>query len=206
MNRRTFFFAGALLAAGALAAPMAAATPEIGTPAPAFAGTDSSGERISLEAYRGRTVVLEWTNHQCPYVAKHYGAKNMQALQADAARDGVVWLQVISSAPGLEGHLSGPDAAAMNSKRSASPARVIIDADGAIGRKYAARHTPTMAVIDGDGALAYYGAIDSDSDWHPDSIKGAKNHVRAALADLKAGRPVATAKTRAYGCSVKYAD
>tara|TARA_R110000868_G_scaffold2930_6_gene19974 strand:+ start:25048 stop:25668 length:621 start_codon:yes stop_codon:yes gene_type:complete len=185
--------------------PLAAfATPDIGKPAPSFTGTDSRGKTIALDDLRGKTVVLEWTNHDCPYVRKHYSAGNMQTLQREAAKDGVVWLQVISSAPGLEGHLSGDAAEALNNDRKAVPAGIVLDPKGEIGRRYAARHTPTMAVIDPRGTLAYYGAIDDNSNWHPDSIRGAKNHVRAALADLKAGRAVSVAKTRAYGCSVKY--
>jgi peroxiredoxin len=180
------------------------ATPDVGKPAPAFSGTDSRGKTITLGDFRGKTVVLEWTNHDCPYVRKHYSADNMQTLQRDAAKDGIVWLQVISSAPGLEGHVAGDEAEALNAKRKAAPSGVVLDPKGTIGRQYAARHTPTMVVIDPKGTLAYYGAIDDDSNWHPDSIKGAKNHVRAALADLKAGRAVSVAKTRAYGCSVKY--
>jgi peroxiredoxin len=185
--------------------PMAAsATPDIGKPAPAFSGSDSRGKAISLGDFRGKTVVLEWTNHDCPYVRKHYSVDNMQKLQRSAAKDGIVWLQVISSAPGLEGHVAGDQAEALNTTRKAAPSGIVLDPKGTIGRQYAARHTPTMVVIDPKGTLAYYGAIDDDSNWHPDSIKGAKNHVRAALADLKAGRAVSVAKTRAYGCSVKY--
>lgn len=182
----------------------ASATPETGKPAPAFSGTDSRGKPVSLADFKGRTVVLEWTNHDCPYVRKHYSVGNMQAIQRDAAKDGVVWLQVISSAPGLEGHVDGKQAEALNTQRKASPSGIVLDPEGKIGRQFAARHTPTMAVIDGKGQLAYYGAIDDNSNWHPDSVKGATNHVRTALADLKAGRAVKVAKTRAYGCSIKY--
>lgn len=207
MKRRSFF---TLLTAGAAAGLLlgqpgtAAATPEIAKPAPAFTATDSTGKTLSLADLKGKTVVLEWTNHDCPYVRKHYSSGNMQTLQRDAAKDGVVWLQVISSAPGLEGHVSGPEADKLNVSRKAAPAGTLLDPKGIIGRQYAARHTPTMAVIDAKGMLTYYGAIDSDSNWHPDSIKGARNHVRAALADMKAGRSVQVSKTRAYGCSVKY--
>lgn len=210
MNRRTWISLG--LAAGILALLSAVswgaahAAPEAGKPAPAFTGTDSAGNQVSLSDFRGKTVVLEWTNHQCPYVVKHYRTDNMQALQKEAVADGVVWMQVISSAPGLEGHVSGKEAEGLNAKRGAGPIRVVLDENGKIGRLYAARHTPTMAVIDAGGTLAYYGAIDSDSNWHPDSVAGATNYVKAALADMKAGRAVAVSQTRAYGCSVKYAD
>ncbi len=184
----------------------AGAAPETGKAAPAFTGTDSRGKPVSLAGFRGRTVVLEWTNHLCPYVAKHYRSDNMQALQKDAVSAGAVWLQVISSAPGLEGHVGGSEAEALNARRGAVPTGVVLDEAGRIGRLYSARHTPTMAIVDPAGTLVYYGAIDSDSDWHPESVKGATNYVRAALADLKAGRAVAITRTRAYGCSVKYAD
>ncbi|MGB0631706.1 MAG: redoxin domain-containing protein [Alphaproteobacteria bacterium] len=205
MKRRSFFTLAIAGAAMLLAQPgTASATPDVAKPAPAFTGTDSSGKTVSLADLRGKTVVLEWTNHDCPYVRKHYTSGNMQTLQRDAAKDGIVWLQVISSAPGLEGHVSGPEAEKLNAARKASPTGTLLDPAGTIGRQYAARHTPTMAVIDAKGTLAYYGAIDSNSNWHPDSIEGARNHVRAALADLKAGRAVEIAKTRAYGCSVKY--
>ena len=180
------------------------ATPDTGKPAPAFTGTDSRGKPVSLADFKGKTVVLEWTNHDCPYVRKHYSAGNMQAIQRDATKDGIVRLQIISSAPGLEGHVDGKQAEALNAQRKASPSGIVLDPAGKIGRQFAARHSPTMAVIDAKGQLAYYGAIDDNSNWHPDSIKGATNHVRTALADLKAGRDVSVAKTRAYGCSIKY--
>ena len=198
------------LAAGAalmIALPQSAsATPETGKTAPAFSGTDSRGKPVALADFKGKTVVLEWTNHDCPYVRKHYSGGNMQAIQRDAAKDGIVWLQVISSAPGREGHVDGREAEALNAERNAAPGGVLLDPDGKIGRQYAARHTPTMAIIVGTGQLAYYGAIDDNSNWHPDSIRGARKHVRMALADLKAGRAVSVAKTRAYGCSIKYTN
>jgi hypothetical protein len=196
------------LAAGAalmIALPQSvSATPDTGKPAPAFSATDSRGQTVTLADFKGKTVVLEWTNHDCPYVRKHYSGGNMQAIQRDAAQDGVIWLQVISSAPGLEGHVDGKQAEALNAQRSAAPGGILLDPDGKIGRQFAARHTPTMAIIDGVGQLAYYGAIDDNSNWHPDTIKGARNHVRMALADIKAGQAVSVAKTRAYGCSITY--
>ena len=180
------------------------ATPDTGKPAPVFSGTDSAGKPVSLADLKGKTVVLEWTNHDCPYVRKHFSGGNMQAIQREATRDGVVWLQEISPAPGLEGHGDGKLAEALNAQRKAAPTGIVLDPEGKIGRQFAARHTPTMAVIDAGGQLACYGAIDDNSSWHPDSIKEARNHVHTALADLKAGRAVSVAKTRAYGCSIKY--
>jgi hypothetical protein len=197
----------AAVAALSFSVPQTAlATPDIGKPAPAFTGTDSRGKTVSLNDFRGKIVVLEATNHDCPYVGKHYSAGNMQALQRDSAGDGIVWLQIISSTPGLEGYVNGREAEALNAGRKAAPAGILLDPKGNISRQYAARHTPTMAVSDAAGALAYYVAIDSNSNGHPDSIKGVKNHVRAALAELKVGRVVSVAKTRTYGCSVKYVN
>lgn len=187
-----------------LATSPAWAAPTLGAAVPDVALIDAEGTTHRFSDFAGKTVVLEWTNHDCPYVRKHYSVGNMQAIQRDAAKDGVVWLQVISSAPGLEGHVDGKQADALNAQRKAVPTGVLLDPEGKIGRQFAARHTPTMAIIDGTGQLAYYGAIDDNSNWHPDSIKGARNHVRTALADIKAGRAVSVAKTRAYGCSIKY--
>jgi peroxiredoxin len=177
----------------------------IGAPAPAFAGIDSTGKTHRLADYRGRVVVLEWTNHDCPFVRKHYGSGNMQALQAGATGSGVIWLTVISSAPGLQGHVDGAGADRLTAERGARPTAVLLDPKGDIGRAYAARVTPHMVVIDAKGALAYIGAIDDTPSANPDDVKTAKNYVAAALADVKAGRPATTARTRAYGCTVKYA-
>ena len=146
----------AAAAALAVAVPLtASATPDIGKPAPSFTGTDSRGQSISLDTLRGKTVVLEWTNHDCPYVRKHYSVDNMQKLQREAAKDGIVWLQVISSGPGLEGHVNGPKAEDLNRQRKAAPSGVVLDPAGKIGKLYSARHTPTMVVIDPKG----YGAV-----------------------------------------------
>lgn len=187
-----------------LAAP-ADAAPSIGKPAPAFTGTDSTGAEHALADFRGKTVVLEWTNHECPYTVKHYESGNMQALQQETAADGIVWLSVISSAPGLQGYVTAEQANALTESRGASPAAVLLDPKGEIGSLYSARTTPHMYIIDPDGTLVYMGAIDDDSSsrGNPES---ANNYVRAALDDLANGRPVQEAATRPYGCSVKYAN
>jgi peroxiredoxin len=190
-------------AAAALAAP-AVAAPVLGQPAPAFQAVDASGKTRSLSEFRGKTVVLEWTNNGCPYVQKHYNAGAMQRLQGQAAKDGVVWLTVISSAPGMQGHLTGAQAMQWKTKEKAAPAEVLLDPAGTVGRAYDAKTTPHMYIVDKTGKLIYMGGIDDKPSSDPESLKGATNYVAAALADVKAGRPVAQAATRPYGCSVKY--
>jgi peroxiredoxin len=199
--------AGVILAGGvALAAAGSAQTGiAVGDPAPAFVGIDSDGKTHRLADYRGRIVILEWTNHDCPYVRKHYGSGNMQDLQRRATEDGVVWLSVISSAPGTQGHVDGAGANRLTRERTARPTAVLLDPKGEIGRKYGARVTPHMYVIDAAGALAYIGAIDDNPSANPADVQTANNYVTAALAEGKAGRPVTAARTRAYGCTVKYA-
>jgi len=193
----------ALTCASAIAAP-AAAAPVLGQPAPAFSALDANGKTRSLSEFRGKTVVLEWTNDGCPYVRKHYDSGNMQALQQQAARDGVAWLTIVSSAPGTQGYLTPAAAKSWKAREKAAPTDVLLDPKGTVGRAYEAKTTPHMYVIDRAGKLVYMGGIDDQASSDPDSLKGAKNYVVAALADLKAGRPVAQAATRPYGCSVKY--
>lgn len=213
INRRHFGIAAGMaaavaLTAGALIASTASASPasDVGTAAPAFTGVTASGETVSLSDYAGQTVVLEWTNHDCPFVMKHYAEPhlNMQTLQGDAATSDTVWLQVISSAPGKQGHVSAEEATALNVQRGAAPAGVILDPTGEIGRAYNAKTTPHMYVIDGAGLLQYAGAIDSVRSSKPADIPDAENYVMAALDSVAAGEPVATATSKAYGCSVKY--
>lgn len=199
----------ALTTAAALSAtlpPPAAAAPAIGQPAPAFTALDASGKPRALADFRGRTVVLEWTNNGCPYVGKHYNSGHMQGLQKAAVRDGVVWLTLISSAPGFQGYLTGPQARQWKARVGAASTDVLLDPEGKVGRLYGARTTPHMYVIDPAGVLVYMGGIDDQPTADPESLKTAKNYVVAALADLKAGRPVAEPLTRPYGCSVKYSS
>ena len=200
---RRLIQASALLAVVAIAGP-AAAEPKTGAPAPDFTGVDSNGNAVKLSEFKGQKVILEWTNHQCPYVQKHYETANMQTLQKDMADQGVVWLTVISSAPGKQGHLSGKEANTLTADRGAAPAAVVLDEDGSIGRLYGARTTPHMYVVDEAGMLAYMGAIDDNSSSRHSTVKTAHNYVTAAVADLNAGKPVAKASSRPYGCSVKY--
>ena len=180
------------------------AAPQVGKPAPGFTSVDSHGATHSLHDYRGKIVVLEWTNHQCPFVGKHYTTGNMQALQRAATEAGVTWLSVISSAPGKQGHVTGAEANALTTKRNASPTAVLLDAEGVVGRLYDARTTPHMYIIDAEGTLVYMGGIDDKPSTRHADVKTAKNYVRAALDELSRAQAVSMPVTRPYGCSVKY--
>jgi peroxiredoxin len=172
--------------------------------APAFEGTNSNGEPVKLSDFAGKIVVLEWTNPDCPFVKKFYGAGKMQELQKAYTEKGVVWLTIASSAPGKQGHY---DAAAWNqmiADKGIASTAVIPDPDGVIGRAYGARTTPHMFVIGADGEIAYQGAMDDKPSTESADIAGAKNYVAAALDELIAGQPVSHAASQPYGCSVKY--
>ena len=185
-------------------ATTAGAALEIGEPAPGFTGIDTSGKSHALSDFRGKPVVLEWTNHDCPYVRKHYSSGNMQRQQQTATGQGVVWLSIISSAPGKQGHVTPAQADALTAERNAAPSAVILDEKGEIGRLYEAKTTPHMYIIDADGKLAYMGGIDSIASANPADIGKATQYVPAALAQVMSGEPVASSVTRPYGCSVKY--
>lgn len=189
---------------GLLMTASAFAAPENGKPAPDFSAADSNGKTVKLSDYRGKTVVLEWTNDECPYVMKHYSTHNMQNLQKEAAAKGIVWLSIISSAPRHEGYVTGAQANELTKSRGAAPAAVLLDPDGKIGHLYGAKTTPHMFIVDPAGTLVYQGGIDDKPTYNPGDVKKAKNFVRAALDELAAGKPVANAVTRPYGCSVKY--
>ncbi len=197
---RLFAFALALL----VASTTAFAKPSVGKPAPAFTGTDSNGAQHSLAQYRGQFVVLEWTNDGCPYVGKHYGTGNMQGLQKEYSEQGVVWLSIISSAPGRQGYADGERANQLTRDRDAAPSAVLLDPDGSIGRLYAAKTTPHMFIVDPEGTLVYMGGIDSIPSARWADVEKADNYVRTALEEAMAGKPVTEAVTRPYGCSVKY--
>lgn len=189
---------------GALAAPAVLAAARPGEPAPAFEAVDSKGQTRSLVEFAGKTVVLEWTNDGCPFVQKHYGSGNMQRLQKEATALGVVWLSVISSAPGQQGYADGARADSLTEARDAHPTAVLLDPEGKLGHLYGAQTTPHMYVIDKNGILVYNGAIDSVPSADKADIEKADNYVSAALAATLAGQPVKTPLTRPYGCSVKY--
>lgn len=184
----------------------AAAAAVVGQPAPAFSVRDTQGRTVSLADHKGRTVVLEWVNPGCPYVRKHYDSGNMQATQKAAAEQGVVWLSVNSTTESHGDHLPPARMGEWMKGQGGTPSATLMDAEGRIGRAYGARTTPHLYVIDARGVLVYAGAIDDKPSANPADVARATNHVKAALADLRAGRSVATPTTRPYGCSVKYAD
>lgn len=199
--------AGAFVLAAVSWQPQAAGTDAAARPgaaAPAFTAPDIGGKTVRLGDFSGKTVVLEWTNNGCPFVAKHYDSGNMQALQRRHIEAGGVWLVVASSAPGQQGHVTSDEARADLKRWTASPSGFLLDPDGVVGRLYDARATPHMVVIDRAGALAYMGAIDDVPSADPRDVKTAKNYVAAALDEVAAGKPVTVAATRAYGCSIKY--
>lgn len=195
--------AGLGLAALAAVGPVAA-KPQVGAAAPTFQGMDTSGAKRTLEEFRGQYVVLEWTNHDCPFVKRHYRTNNMQALQKEAGGKGVAWLSIISSAPGRQGHVDAAQADALTRDRDAAPSHVILDPAGDIGRLYDARTTPHMFVIDPEGKLIYMGGIDDNATTWGDDVADAHNFVRAALNEAMAGKAVSKPVSRPYGCSVKY--
>lgn len=185
--------------------PVAHAVAEIGKPAPAFSVVDASGKVRTLEEFKGKTVVLEWNNPECPFVKKHYVASsNMQNQQKAAIEQGVVWLSINSGASGKQGHLDGATATAKLTELKSAPTAYLIDSDGKTGQAYGAKTTPHMYVIDGKGTLQYAGAIDSVPSADAADIPAAKQYVNQALAELSAGKPVSEPSTKAYGCSVKY--
>jgi peroxiredoxin len=179
---------------------------KIGEKAPEFPMTGVDGKEHKLSDYLGKTVVLEWFNHDCPFVKKHYdpSVKNMQTLQKDATDDGVVWVSINSSALGKQGHLTAEQAIKITGEKGAHPSVILLDSNGKIGKLYGARTTPHMFVIDKAGILRYMGAIDSTASTEASDISASKNYVSQALAELKAGKPVSEPSTEAYGCSVKY--
>jgi peroxiredoxin len=199
--------ASAQAAPASPAAPTAVATaPRPGALAPDFTLPDGAGKSHSLSAYRGKWVVLEWVNYDCPFVKKHYGSGNMQALQQASRAKGAVWLSINSSAPGKQGHFEGADLAKRMGEVKAQPDAYLLDPDGKVGRAYKAKTTPSMFVIDPEGKVTYAGAIDDKPSTDQEDIAGAKNYVRAALDAGLAGKPVETAATTSYGCGVKYKD
>ena len=178
---------------------------KVGAAAPVFASTDSRGQKHDLSRYAGKFVVLEWINHGCPFVKKHYSSGNMQALQKKYTEAGVVWLSVASSAEGKQGYLLPDEWNETLKETNSSATAVLLDADGTIGKLYGARTTPQMVVIDPDGVVIYAGAIDDKPSADPDDIATSRNHVAAALDEAMSGRPVSVATSQPYGCSVKYA-
>jgi len=186
--------------------PSLAQEVRIGAAAPDFKATDSNGKAESLDQYRGKYVVLEWHNQGCPYTKKHYVSGNMQALQKKWTAKDVVWLTVISSAPGEQGYVTAGQENSYLTKMHAVPTAVLLDSDAKVARMYSAKTTPQMVVIDPAGKVIYDGAIDDKPTPDPEDIRGAKNYVDEALTAAMAGKAVPTPYTRPYGCSVKYAE
>lgn len=205
------FILGVVVAIAAIASyrirdtvPTAMKEPAVGSPAPAFTLTDTNGKQHNLSDFKGKYVVLEWVNLGCPFVKKHYESGNMQATQKKAVEKGVVWLSVNSSAKWKQGNLSP---AAWNEEiadRKMSSTAVLLDESGEVGKSYGAKTTPHMYVVNPDGILIYKGAIDDKPSTNKADIAGARNYVLAALDESMAGKPVSTASTQSYGCSVKY--
>ena len=176
-----------------------------GDDAPAFAEKTADGKSVSLDNYKGKYVVLEWTNYGCPFVRKHYDSGNMQKLQAQAIANGDVWLTVCSAAPGKGGQLPAAKFTQAAAKMKAKPTAILLDADGSMGRAFGAKVTPHMIVRSPEGKVIYNGAIDSKASTKARDVASAENYVTAALAAAKSGKPVTTAATKPYGCGIKFA-
>jgi len=204
MLRRTFTQTALLSAAFALTSFAASASPALDQAAPTFTGKTADGGTLDLSAYKGKTVILEWTNHECPYVVKHYSSGNIPNLQKDVTAKGVVWLQVISSAPGKQGYVDGATALKLNKDRGAAPSKVVLDPEGKIGVLYGAQTSPHLYIINPAGQLVYKGGIDSIPSSDKADIPKAENYVTSALAELSAGKKITKSNTKPYGCSIKY--
>lgn len=215
MRRRSKIALGAagLAAASALAVVFVGGGPDvastladlqIGKAAPDFRASDVNGRLVSLSDFRGKTIVLEWSNPECPTVKKHYESGNMQKTQAEAAAAGAVWLTINSSAQGQQGHMTPAEAKTVTAGQPSRRTAYLLDPKGEVGRAYGAKATPHMYVINPGGTLVYNGGIDDKPTTDPADIAGARNHVLAALGELKAGKPVSVPTSRAYGCNVKY--
>lgn len=197
------FLGGVLACTMALVVSSQAAV-TIGSPAPDFALTDMQGKVHRLSDYKGKTVVLEWVNPECPFVVKHYRSGNIPRTQKAATADGVIWLSINTGKPGAQGVYDAAQQAKWAERMKASPSAYLRDPDGQVGRLYGAKTTPHLFVITAEGALVYNGAIDSIRSAEVEDIAKAENYVQSALAAVKAGRPVAKATSQPYGCSVKY--
>lgn len=195
-----------LVALPALGAGSAAAQAVVGRSAPAFTLRDSEGRSRSLAEWKGRIVVLEWWNPECPFVGKHYRSGHMQQLQKEWTARDVVWLTIDSSALGKQGYVDGPRARALAEKRGIASTALLLDPQGSVGRAYGAKTTPHMFVIDKDGTVVYAGGIDDRPSTDQADLARARNYVDSALSELVAGRRVTVSSSQPYGCAVKYAD
>jgi peroxiredoxin len=203
--RNLFSVTGTMIAAVSLATPLAAAQKN-GTIAQDFKLTDVNGKTVQLSQFRGKTVILEWHNPGCPFVAKHYNSGNMQETQKAARQQGAIWLTINSGAKGKQGHMTGAEAKALIDRQDIQSSNYLFDTKGVVGKAYGARTTPHMYIIDGEGILVYQGGIDDKPTANPADIKQARNHVLGALKEMKSGDTISIAQSRPYGCSVKYAS
>jgi len=196
----------ATFAALASMATSASATATVGQPAPAFSVSDTSGKTVTLADFKGKHVVLEWVNPGCPFVVKHYSSANMQGTQKEATAKGVVWLAVSSTAPDATDYKKPADLANWMQNQKAAATATLMDDNGKVGKAYGARTTPHMYIINPAGTLVYAGGIDDKPTSKASDIPTSRNHVKAALAETLAGKPVTQASTQPYGCSVKYSS
>lgn len=187
-----------------VAATSVFAQPKVGQPAPAFTLKDASGKDVSLSDYKGKYVMLEWVNFECPFVRKHYGSQTMQKLQKDAVDKGVVWLSICSSGPGKQGHYAPADAEKEAKKVGSNATAYLVDESGTVGKAYNAVTTPEMYLINPEGKLLYMGAIDDQPSPDLGTLQGAKSYAREAIDAALAGKAVEPSVTKSYGCSVKY--
>lgn len=194
----SLFFVSVAFSAAALAGA------KVDKAAPEFSLVNTANETVNLADYKGKYVVLEWTNHLCPYVKKHYMSDNMQALQRQSTKDDVVWLSIISSAPGKQGYVDAETANKLTTDRNAAPSQVLFDPEGTVGKMYGAKTTPHMYIIDPEGTLRYNGAIDSIKSANPADIPKAVNYVLSGFTEINAGADITNKTTVPYGCSIKY--
>jgi peroxiredoxin len=183
---------------------LTAEVPPVGSAAPDFSAPDANGKTQSLAEYKGKYVVLEWFNPECPFVKKHYGGGNMQKLQDEFTGKGVVWLTIDSNAPGTEGSISAEQAKKIMDSWKTKQTALVLDPESKIAKLYGAKNTPNMVIINPDGKIVYEGAIDSKATPNPADIPSSTNYVKAALDESLAGKPISNAQTKPYGCSVKY--
>ncbi len=201
MNTKTILTILTSLVAGAV---FALDAPPVGSAAPDFSLTDAKGKTHSLSQYKGKYVVLEWFNPECPFVKKHYGSGNMQKLQEEYTGKGITWLTIDSNAPGSEGNLTADAASKVMTGWKTHQTALLLDPEGKAGRAYGAKNTPNMVVINPEGKIVYEGAIDSKATPNPADIPSSTNYIKVALDESLAGKPITTSTTKPYGCSVKY--
>jgi len=201
MKTKLILTALTTLAAGAL---YAADVPPVGSAAPDFSAPDANGKTQSLSQYKGKYVVLEWFNPECPFVKKHYGSDNMQKLQQEYTSKGVVWLTIDSNAPGSEGNISAEQAKKIMDSWKTKQTALVLDPESKIAKLYGAKNTPNMVIINQDGKIVYEGAIDSKATPNPADIPSSTNYVKSALDESLGGKPISNAQTKPYGCHITY--